>query len=264
MQSLDLGDVLGTTLRVITAAFVPLLIIVVVCLSPVLLFTIAAGLITASAGQVTPEQIDRLAQSPGTVVGLAGGGFALWVLMVVLTFVSQGAMLHATIEQLVGRTPTAGASLRIAFSRLPALIGSSMLVGLVVLAGTLLCIVPGIILGIMYFVTIPVVMAEGLSGGQAMSRASALTEGSRWMIFLTWIITILLVVAVSFAFGIVAAPIDMMAKSFPPLAIVSALVQFASSVLTTIVSSVVVGVIYVRLRGLREGIDVRSIADVFG
>lgn len=263
MTTLDIGDVLSTTAKVVASAFLQLLIIAAVCLSPTLLIGIVVGYFAASAENITPEQIEGLVQSPGVLAGLLGGGTAVWIVTVLLTLVSQGAMLHATIEFLSGRSPSAGASLRVALGRLLPILGASFLVGLVVLLGTLACIVPGIILAIMYYVAIPAVVAEGIGGAQSLSRSAELTQGNRWYIFATLLVIGVIMIAFGFATGLVQAPFNLMAKQAPVIAIIPAVIQYGQQVLTTIVSSVLVGVIYVRLRGLREGVDVQSLANVF-
>ncbi len=164
---------------------------------------------------------------------------------------------------MAGRSPSIGASLRVALNKLLPIVGASILVGLVVLLGSLACLVPGIILGIMFYVTIPVVVAEGIYGTQAMRRSAELTEGNRWMLFATLLVFGLIAAALGLVMGLVQVPFNLMATEVPVMGIVPVFISYLQNILQTVVGSVLVGVIYARLRGLRDGVDVQSLADVF-
>jgi len=260
---LDLGDVLGTTARVVGKRFVSLLVIAAVCLAPSFVVGVVLALVGAGAQRMDPEQMQRLAGNPGVLGGLVGGAVIVGVLSIVLNFVSQGAMLYTTIEHMAGRNPTIGASLRVALDKLLPIVGASILVGLVVMGGTLLCVVPGVILAIMYYVAVPVVVAEGIHGVQAMRRSSELTQGNRWMIFFTLLIFIVIAFALGMAVGVAQMPFNMMVAEVPALAIVPLVIGFGQNILQAMLGSVLVGVIYARLRGIRDGVDVQSLANVF-
>jgi hypothetical protein len=260
---LDLGDVLGTTAKVVGKRFINLLVIAAICLAPSFVVGVLVALLGAGAQHMEPEQMEQLASNPGVLGGVVGGGLIVVVLSIVLGFVSQGAMLHTTIEHLAGREPTIGASLRVAMNKLMPILGASLLVGLVVMLGTLACVIPGIILQIMYYVAIPVVVAEGIHGTAAMQRSSELTQGNRWMIFATLIVFGLISLALVLVFTVVQTPFNLMAAEVPIIAIVPTFISFGQNVLQTMVGAVLVGVIYARLRGIRDGVDVQSLADVF-
>jgi len=260
---LDLGDVLGTTAKIVGRRFVNLLVIAAICLAPSFFVGLLVGLLGAGARHIDPHQMEQLASNPGVMGGLAGGGVIVVVLSVVLSFVSQGAMLHTTIEHMAGRDPSIGASLRVALNKLLPILGASILVGLLVMLGMFLCLVPGIILAIMYYVAVPVVVAEGIHGTQAMRRSSELTQGNRWMIFATLIVFGVISIALALAFTVVQLPFNLMAAEAPALAVVPVFISFGQNTLQAMIGAVLVGVIYARLRGVRDGIDVQSLANVF-
>jgi hypothetical protein len=55
--------------------------------------------------------------------------------------------------------------------------------GLIIMLGLFLCVVPGILFALMYAVIAQVVMLEGRSGGEALSRSGELTKGYRGRLF---------------------------------------------------------------------------------
>jgi uncharacterized membrane protein len=54
--------------------------------------------------------------------------------------------------------------------------------------GVILLVVPGIILGCMWALTIPVVVLENADLGDALSRSRQLTQGHRWRVFMIFIL----------------------------------------------------------------------------
>lgn len=62
--------------------------------------------------------------------------------------------------------------------------GTSVLSGLAIILGLLLLIVPGIILGIMFSLSLYLVVERGLGPVAALKESARLTKGNRWKIFL--------------------------------------------------------------------------------
>jgi hypothetical protein len=93
------------------------------------------------------------------------------------------------------------ASVRDSFLRvkehLLGVIGVSMLVGLGVAAGFIALIVPGVILAMMWSLSVPVKVLENKSATDAMSRSADLTKGDRGRIFVIWLLFIVLSIGVS-------------------------------------------------------------------
>ena len=64
------------------------------------------------------------------------------------------------------------------------LLVAGVLAGLGIGIGTLFCIAPGVYLAVCWAVVTPVVVLEGLSGTEALSRSNQLVEGNRLQVFL--------------------------------------------------------------------------------
>jgi len=69
-------------------------------------------------------------------------------------------------------------------------VAASVLVALAVIAGFILLIVPGIILGIMFGFSTYLVIEKGLGPIEALKASAALTKGNRWKLFLLGLATI--------------------------------------------------------------------------
>lgn len=71
-----------------------------------------------------------------------------------------------------------------AFPRFWSYLGGSVLYGLIVLAGTILCVIPGIIWGIKYMFYGYFIVDEGLGPMQALKRSGEVTYGNKMNLFL--------------------------------------------------------------------------------
>jgi hypothetical protein len=104
------------------------------------------------------------------------------VLGTVASSLAQGGLVRATIAHSEGRSAgfreSAMASLTAAIPL--SLMGLIVAIGITV--GTLLLILPGIALCVMWAVAAPALVAERLGPYQAISRSMDLTEGARWKV----------------------------------------------------------------------------------
>ena len=89
------------------------------------------------------------------------------------------AAVLATSHVLAGRTPSARAAFRGAVSRWLPLLWTGFLAGIILLAFTLLLVIPGLIWGVYYTFFVPVV-AFGLSGTAALAESKRLVKGNWW------------------------------------------------------------------------------------
>lgn len=135
-------------------------------------------------------------------------------------------------------------------------LGVSILAGLAVLVGYMLCLVPGLIIQAALFVAMPALVVERIGVGDALDRSWKLTDGHRMRIFFIVVGLVLLSVALGFVVGFVLSALGVPAVARE---LVSQLLQ---SVMTA-VQAVVAGVVYFDLRELREGLDLDDLASVF-
>ncbi len=125
------------------------------------------------------------AGSGGAGLGMAVLGLIfLGVILVVLasTYLHAG-MYRAAFKQLRGE-PISTGDLFSAGDRFPSVLGAAILVGILVMIGALLCIIPAfIVAGALYF-TFPLVVERRMSAGEAIQASRDATRGDLFMFVL--------------------------------------------------------------------------------
>ena len=175
--------------------------------------------------------------------------------MLVLSPLSQAIMLHIAFQDMSGRRISLSEALRAALGRWLPLIGLSICVGVGVMCGLILLIVPGIVLMVMWYVANPACIVERLGVFASMGRSSELTKGHRWQIFGMWIL-------IAIASGVMSAVV----KGVLGLSGSSGLVisgTLAWTALATAFGVVFTIATYHDLRVAKEGVDTRQIVAVF-
>lgn len=166
-------------------------------------------------------------------------GLGALVLTVIVAAASQAATVVAVSDVHLDRPASVKDSFVQVKGEIPGVIGVSMLVGLGVGAGLIALIVPGVLLALMWSLSVPVKVLENKSVTDAMSRSSDLTKGDRGRIFIVWLLFIVLSIGVSMLFQL---PIEYAAGvgSRGALQRVSAVWQVAS-LAATFISQCLVG-----------------------
>jgi uncharacterized membrane protein len=139
----------------------------------------------------------------GGVTGIAASIVLDLIDLVVLLVLAMG-LIRASLAVVEGRTPEVGMLLHTdGFG--PYLVGA-ILVGLGVFVGTLLCIIPGVILAVMWQFFGYVIVEQPTTGPtDAMRRSVEITKGHRWPLFglLVLLFLINLVGALLFGIGLI-------------------------------------------------------------
>lgn len=198
----------------------------------------------------------------GSAVGL--------IVMMVAAFVLQAAIVHATVADLNGRRVVVGESLKAGLSNWLPLLGLAILMGLGLMLGFLLLIVPGIILAVMWSVAVPAKVVEKIGVTDAFQRSRDLTRGRRWAIFGLFVIYVIALWIVEALIMAAAMPF-ILSKGLPTpdsvgLTTVNAATMIASALIatiTTLVSTAGGATLYSELRGTREGVGPEAMASVF-
>lgn len=178
------------------------------------------------------------------------------VLNMVLTLLVQGATAYAAYQTLKGDPVSFGNAVSRGLARVGVVFVAALLMGVGIFLGTLLLIIPGVILHCLWVVTIPVCMVEKLGPLQSMQRSQVLTKGYRLPIFgmllLTFIATFLLTAVISLTIGVTAA-----------FSAVTALILAFVLVIPQAFCNVMVSIIYYDLRAVKEGVTLDSLTKVF-
>ncbi|CAG9932042.1 hypothetical protein [Candidatus Nitrotoga arctica] len=117
------------------------------------------------------------------------------------------AVVIAVSDISLGRRPTVGRSYRCAYRKgMGTILVTYLLLGLVLLVGFILLVVPGILFSLWYVLTLEVVLLERLSGWKALKRSKELGKGFYWrnwgVMILMCIIYIASVVISSYILGL--------------------------------------------------------------
>lgn len=269
LRPLGVGEVLDAGIKLYQRSFGALVRAVAIPVIPVELLSI---LVSSSAGDdfgIT-ESTDRFGN---TTVDIDGGqlwlGLSGTLVTLVLTLIAaslaSGAACKLVAGTYLGEEPDWRGSLRFARSRLGALIGLSLLVGLLNAVGFLLLVVPGIYLYAAWIVVTPALLLEGKGVWPAMQRSRELVRGRWWptagVVLLTTILT-------SVVIGVLTFGLQIPFWSADDSSLGSTLASGAASIIASLLvmpfTAAVWIVLYVDLRVRKEGFDLHLLAQGIG
>lgn len=237
-NSFDLGAILGETFQTYFANFLPFFLLTALAFAPVIL----AEILLPAKGRTAVE----LLRSSGLTI----------FLRLLCAPLATAAVTFGVFQRMRGRQASISDSLRVGLSYLLPVLGVGILQGLAIGVGLLFCIVPGLIAATMLAVPVPVAIEERLGAFAALRRSSELTEGYRGHIFGVLFVLGAITIGVSMVLGVAAITL----ASVPVLRV---LLSESVSVVLSGLSATASAVMYYRLRGAKESIDVASIASVF-
>lgn len=207
---------------------------------------------------------------PGQMPDL-GIGYGVSILVsVLLYYVTMAAVTHVTVVDLKDEKPTLGPALARGVRLAIPLFGLAIVSGFALMFGFLLLVVPGIILGLMWIVAVPVMVEEGTGVFASLGRSRALTRGARWRIFLLMLALLLTFYLVVFAASAVFGTVSLVGGDSAAAASASIGGTGIGAVVITIINAVfVIGItaliaaMYVELRYVRDGVAGTDVAAVF-
>jgi len=193
-------------------------------------------------------------------------GGALALLGMFLSGLVTAAVAYGTYQDLIGRKASLIECLGRGLPLIFRVVGVTIVYSLAVGLGSLLLVIPGLIVLTMYAVAVPVAVVERLGVFASLSRSAELTDGYRWRVLGTIFLAVILVFLIVAVFGMVFAMAVIAATDFSDSAASAegvALVGFVVDAAATAFWAVIVAVTYNELRTAREGADVGQIAAVF-
>ena len=165
LGAMSIGDMLDRGLKILLARLSTFYLINLVVLSPILVIAFAVPPQNALAFSV-----ENLLEN---------------LLQVVLRPIATAATLYVISRDYLGQSAGAGEALQFAVGRFGRLLWASLLAGILVGIGGLLCI-PAFIFMVWYIFVGQVVVMENLGGEKALRRSKDLTSGHRWRVFAVW------------------------------------------------------------------------------
>lgn len=237
---MSLGEILDVSFRVFRDNFVKMITISVALQVPYYALLYLYGMSLADTSRPVGE-VDYFAM----LLGMLGG--------LIIQPLANGASTKLIAERYRGRQISVGASFASALRLLPGFLGAVLLSGLFIGLGTLLLIIPGIILAVKFSLIAPATIVERRGGTTAMSRSSELVKGNGWMIFALFIVMYAMTMAVGMLGGLMGLE-DGIGFLVLELGVAIVVGAFFAAVWT---------VTYFSCRCEREGFDLEVLASSF-
>jgi hypothetical protein len=213
---------------------------------------------------VVTQLADRrsLAAADATVPRFTPGMLVAGLVGFVCAYLLQAAVTRATVIDLRGERPTLGESVKGGLRLVLPLFGLSLVFILGMSLGLLLLVVPGIIVAVMWSVSIPVMVEERKGVFASLGRSRELTKGSRWKIFAVFVLAMFLLVVPTLIAMIVAGAfatggLENYQDSFAQY------IVLVINALLTVALAVLLAAIYVELRFVKEGSSADDLASIF-
>ena len=174
LRPLSIGEILDTSFQLYRRYFVTLALIGVLCTA-------------------VPLVIDVYIEASGGRMAHIGLAVFSALLLMVLNSVATAATVFVVSEGYLGREAGPGEALRLAAPFAGRLIVAQILYSLLAFVGTLLFILPGLIVLVGMALTAPALVVERLpSSTSALGRSWELTKGARWKLVGVFVPLILL------------------------------------------------------------------------
>lgn len=181
----------------------------------------------------------------------------------ILEFVGLAVILYGAFQVMRGRAIAIWDVLRHVLSRVWAIVAVAFLLGIALLLGLMLFILPAIVMAVRWVVALPACIVEGLGPFDSFRRSAELTEGHRWKIFGLLVVALLLFIGARLLVGI---PSDWIVNLMPEGLARTAVDNIISSVAVAIYTAyfnIALVMIYRDLRIAKDGVDTEQIAAVF-
>lgn len=197
------------------------------------------------------DTLRRLGFTEGVALVAAGFG---WVL--------QGAAAVVAIADAAGHDADIGAQLSRAAGRAPLIFVGGVFATLAIFLGTLLLIVPGVLLAVAWTVAPAVGAVEGKGFLDIFRRSADLTRGSRGALFAIAFLLGLATLVLSLIFRVASGGSLLAANAVQPPLLIFAF-QPALTAALHAVSASIGAAAYLELRGVKEGLTAGGLASVF-
>jgi hypothetical protein len=220
------------------------------------------------AGQTTPERDSLPTARPHDTSAETTSSFGLLGEALTLLLENAAVMLCAAAliqggsERYRGDEITVGQAYQFILPKSWTLIGAAVLVGLMTTLGFILFVVPGVILGLWFFLTTSAIVVEGHSATDGMARSKALVAGNLGKVFGVGLLSLLIVNVISLSVGYFAIFVGKTVS--PDSATLNLVMRYLASTLSHIlvmpISAAAAILLYYDLRIRKEGFDLQMLA----
>lgn len=198
-RELTVGDIVSTTFSLYGARF--LLFVTPYLLGAVVIGILSAAIYAAITLPPTPTGADPatfwnwFGLFMSTVIVLA---ILLGIVSLIVGAITSGTVVKCASDVLENGTANLQEGFKFALSKLPSLIGAQLLTSILIGIGLMLLFVPGIILAIMFSLTIPVIIIEQVGAFESLGRSRRLVSNRWGTTFALLLVLIIIVLVVSF------------------------------------------------------------------
>jgi len=197
IKELQLGEILDHSIALMRKEFK--LVFTILCFVLIPVQVLWALVSTAMASQLPENPIEV---TPVQGLQMMGGGLVyLLVLGLFALPLTSGALIYGIALRYQERETTPGECFRYGLGMVLPLIGAAILCGLATGIGFMLCIIPGILLTLLWFVYQPVLILERSGVINSFSRSQTLMKGSMMKAFVLGVIMFVLQMAVMLVAG---------------------------------------------------------------
>jgi hypothetical protein len=211
------------------------------------------GNLLAGLGPALLTAEGRLHATPLTAVGF----LAALVAVVALEYLLIATVVCGTMQYLQGNAAPAAAALGQGLKRAVPIIGLAASTTVLVGAGLLLLVVPGVVIALMLSVAVPVLMVEGRGVRDSLARSRQLTAGLRWPLLGVFVAAVAGCMALV---ALVTLPFDFLLPQDGAITLIGAILEMAAQLFTTVFLAVVVAVTYHELRAAKTGVGTAPLA----
>jgi len=203
IRELKLGEILDQAVNLTKDHFGVLFGITAVLLIP---FNVIGGLIEVSMMPKLPPNPTQEQAMAATFGAMRISLPILLLAVYVIAPITNAAVVYAIANAYLEKPVSVGGSFKRAFQRILPLIGTWILVGLAIMGGMLLCLVPGILAAFWFTLATQVVVIEGVGGFAAMKRSKQLMAGNIGTVFVLGLLLGLINGGITFAANFIPQP----------------------------------------------------------
>ena len=237
------GSVLGRGFSILLKNIVPFWLLAILVSSPPTIYTLVSG---------APSNVGT--GGAGTI------GSIMSIISFVLGYLVTAVLVYGTVRELRGNRASIGDCIRGGFAVLLPVIGVAILSALIMIAGAVLLVVPGIIAFVVLWVAVPVAVVERPGVTASLGRSVELTKGYRWQIFGLLLLLLIIGAVVVFPIAAIVGGMTVYAQSSSTPVV---LINLALTALIWALWAVIYAVSYHDLRVVKEGAGTEDIARVF-
>ena len=246
--STRLGDILSAAFEIYKANAFGLLMIVAIVVVPLTFISAFLGGVVFAPETHTETIFGQTVEvsTRSATVGIFAALIGV-VIAVIISAVLQAALIRGAAQASIGDAVDIEASYKWGFARFGSVLLISILVGLAVLGGLILFIIPGLILIVMFAVAIPALVVENRKGTEAMGRSWNLVKGHFWHV-----VVVILVAAI--IAGVVSGIINGIGTAISDNWFVTWVFQAIGQIIVAPFSALVAVLLYVDLRARSEAL----------